>query len=169
MSSKRLFFALWPTDRQRDQLRNVISPAAKEVEGNAVYRGSWHVTLVFLGDVPEEHIPDIQAIANTVRFEPFRLRFDKAEFWPRPKVAVLSASTVPTELQHLVLSLESTLEKLDMSPETRTFRPHITIVRRARPFETQRLAQPALVEWSGFELMESVPEPGGSFYRPLKQ
>lgn len=169
MSSKRLFFALWPTDRQRDQLRNVISPAAKLVEGQAVYRGSWHVTLVFLGDVPEERIPDIRAIADSVRFEPFRLRFDKAEFWPRPKVAVLSASTVPTELQHLVLSLESTLEKLDMPPETRTFRPHITIVRRARSFETQRLAQPALVEWSGFELMESVREPGGAIYRPLKQ
>lgn len=169
MSSKRLFFALWPDDRQRDQLRNVISPAAKLVEGSAVYRGSWHVTLVFLGDVPDERIPEIQAIARAVKFEPFRTRFDKVEYWPRPKVAVLSASTVPTELQHLVLSLETMLEKLEVPLDTRTFRPHITIVRRARPFETQRLAQPALVEWSGFELMESVPEPGGSRYRPLKQ
>lgn len=169
MSSKRLFFALWPDDRQRDQLRNVISPAAKLVEGVAIYRGSWHVTLAFLGDVPEERIPDVQAIARSVNFEPFRTRFDKVEFWARPKVAALSASTAPTELRHLVLSLESMLEKLDVQRDTRTFRPHISIVRRARPFETQRLAQPALIEWSGFELMESVPEPGGRFYRPLKQ
>ena len=169
MSSKRLFFALWPDDRQRDQLRNVISPAAKVVEGAAIYRGSWHVTLVFLGDVADERIPDVQAVARAVKFEPFRIRFDKAEYWPRPKVAVLSASTVPTELQHLVLSLESMLEKLEIPLDTRTFRPHITIVRRARPFETERLAQPALIEWSGFELMESVAEPGGKRYRPLKQ
>lgn len=169
MSSKRLFFGLWPNDRQRDQLRNVISPAAKEVEGQAVYRGSWHVTLAFLGDIPEERIPEVQAIAHAVKFEPFRTRFDKAEYWARSKVAVLSAATVPTELQHLVLQLESMLEKLDVPTDEKTFRPHITIVRRARPFETQRLAQPALVEWTGFELIESVPEPGGVFYRPLKQ
>jgi 2'-5' RNA ligase len=169
LSSKRLFFALWPNDRQRDQLRNVISPAAKEVEGQAVYRGSWHVTLAFLGDIPEERIPEVRAIERAVKFEPFRTRFDKAEYWARPKVAVLSAATVPTELQHLVLQLETMLEKLDVPTDEKTFRPHITIVRRARPFETQRLAQPALVEWTGFELIESVPEPGGSSYRPLKQ
>ena len=48
MSVKRIFFALWPDDRQRDQLRNVISPAAKEVEGEAIHRGSWHVTLAVI-------------------------------------------------------------------------------------------------------------------------
>ena len=53
--------------------------------------------------------------------------------------------------------------------EDRTYRPHITVVRRANRFETQRLAQPALVEWSAFELVESVPEPGGVRYHPLKQ
>jgi len=169
MSSKRLFFALWPNDRQRDQMRNVISPAAKLVEGSAIFRGAWHVTLVFLGEVPEERIPEVQAIARAVKFQPFRTRFDKVEFWARPKVAALAATTVPTELQHLGLSLEVMLEKLGIATESRTFRPHITIVHRARPFETQRLARPALIEWSGFELMESVPQPGGALYRPLKQ
>jgi len=42
-------------------------------------------------------------------------------------------------------------------------------VRRARPFETQRLAQPAVVDWTGFELVESISQPGGATYRPLKQ
>ena len=44
-----------------------------------------------------------------------------------------------------------------------------TLVRRARHFDTQRLAQPAVIEWSGFELVESVAQPGGATYRPLKQ
>ena len=169
MNEKRIFFALWPNDQQRDQLRNVISPAAKLVEGSAVYRGSWHVTLAFIGEYPEYLIADLQAAAQAISFEPFRMRFDKAEFWPRPKIAVLATQSVPAELEQLVAALNGVLADAGISAESRSFRPHITIVRRARPFETQRLAQPALIEWSGFELVESVSGPRGVTYRPLKQ
>ena len=169
MSVKRIFFALWPNDRQRDQLRNVISPAAKLVEGAAVYRGSWHVTLAFIGEYPEYLIPDLHTATQEIPFEPFRMRFDKAEFWPRPKIAVLATQSVPAELDRLVAALNAALIDAGIVTESRSFRPHITIVRRARPFETQRLAQPALIEWSGFELIESVSGPGGVTYHPLKQ
>ena len=168
MSTKRLFFALWPDDRQRDQLRNAISPVAKLIEGQAVFRGSWHVTLAFIGEFPEEQIPTLQSAASALSVEPFRLRFDRAEFWPRPKVAVLAAQTVPPELERLVEGLNAVLTDNGVLPEQQRFRPHITIVKRARNFETQRLAQPAQVEWQGFELIESVTGPRGPSYYPLK-
>lgn len=169
MSTKRLFFGLWPDDRQRDQLRNAISPVAKLVEGSAVYRGEWHVTLAFVGDFEIRRIPELWLAMQAIQVEPFRLRFDRAEFWPRPKVAVLVAQTVPSELENLVASLNSILTDAGMLVEEQRFRPHITIVRRARPFETQRLAQPVTVEWSGFELIESVLDRGSRSYYPLKQ
>lgn len=169
MSTKRIFFALWPSDRQRDQLRNSITPVTKLIDGTAVFRGEWHVTLAFVGDFKESLIPALHHAAKLIRVEPFRLRFDRAEFWPRPKVGVLLAPTVPPELRHLVLSLEILLSKIGIEPESRTFRPHITIARRARPFETQRLAQPAIVEWSDFELVESVQSPRGRVYTPITQ
>ena len=169
MSSKRLFFALWPDDRQRDQLRNAISPVAKLVEGSAVYRGDWHVTLAFIGDFPERQVPHLLEAVRVIPVEPFRLRFERAEFWPRPKIAALVAQTVPVALEKLVGSLNLLLTDAGVLPEPYNFRPHITIVRRARPFETQRLAQPATVEWSGFELIESLPAQGGRTYVPLKQ
>ena len=169
MSEKRIFFALWPNDRQRDQLRNVISPAAKLVEGSAVYRGSWHVTLAFIGEYPEYLISGLQAAAQDMPFEPFRMRFDKAEFWPRPKIAVLATQSVPAELERLVAALNGVLTDAGIVTESRSLRPHITIVRRARPFETQRLAQPVIVEWTGVELIQSVSSPGSVVYSPLKQ
>jgi 2'-5' RNA ligase len=152
MSTRRLFFALWPDDRQRDRLRDHISPVAKLVEGQHVYRGSWHVTTAFIGDFEEGLIPDL-----------------RVEFWPRPRVACLVAATVPIELEQLVDSLNGVLADFDVPVEDRTYRPHITVVRRANRFETQRLAQPAVVEWSGFELIESVSQPGGARYSPVKQ
>lgn len=169
MNTKRLFFGLWPDDRQRDQLRNAISPVAKLVEGAAVYRGEWHVTLAFVGDFDERRIPELQQAANNVVFEPFRLRFDRAEFWPRPKIAALAAQTVPAELERLVSSLNIVLTDAGVLVEPQVFRPHVTIVRRARPFETQRLAQPVTVDWAGFELIESVSERGSHSYHPVKQ
>ena len=169
MSKKRLFFALWPDERQRETLRNAISPVAKNVEGSAVYRGNWHVTLAFIGDFPERQIPYLLEAVRVIPIEPFRLRFERAEFWPRPKVAVLAAQTVPVELEKLVSSLNMLLTDSGVLPAPYNFRPHITIVKRARPFETQRLAQPVVVEWSGFELVESVAAQGGRTYRPLKQ
>ena len=134
-----------------------------------VYRGNWHVTTAFIGDFPEARVPELQARAAEIAVEPFRLRFDRVEFWPRPKVACLVGSTVPPELQRLVDAQNSLLADFGITVEDRTYRPHITVVRTARPFETQRLAQAAVIEWTGFELVESISQPGGAIYRPLKQ
>ena len=169
MSTRRLFFGLWPDHRQRDRLRDFITPLAKEVDGRIIDRHKWHVTLAFIGDFEERLIPALQNAASEIEFEPFRLRFDRLEFWPRPKVACLVTPTVPPELQALVQQLNGLLLRAGKLVEERTYRPHITVARNARPFETMRPAQAAITEWSSFELIESLPERGGAVYRPLDQ
>ena len=169
MSTKRVFFALWPDSRQRDRLRDVINSVARNVEGKAVDRREWHITLAFIGDIDEQRIPDLQARASQINVEPFRLGFDRLEFWARPKVACLVTATVPTELEKLVAELNAVMQEFGVIPKDRTYRPHITVSRSVRAFTTERLAQRATTEWSGFELIESVSSPGGVSYVPLKQ
>lgn len=169
MASKRLFFALWPDDRQRDRLRDVINSVAKTVEGKAVDRRSWHITLAYIGEYPEEQIPDLQARAREIEVKPFTLSFDRLEYWPRPKIACMVGPTVPAELEALVLDLHGLMQDVGLVPEDRTYRPHITVVRNARAFTAERLSQRTATDWSGFELIESVGGPGGASYRPLKQ
>jgi 2'-5' RNA ligase len=65
--------------------------------------------------------------------------------------------------------LNLVLQEVGVTTEDRTYRPHITVVRNARTFATERLTQRATTEWSGFELMESQSGPGGVRYIPLKQ
>ncbi len=168
-TNKRLFFALWPDGRQRERLRDSVAPMAKVVEGKTVFRGNWHVTLAFLGDTPATLVPALQQRMAEIPFEPFRLRFDRIEYWARPKVACLVPSVVPVDLQQLVARLNAVLVDMGLSPEDKTYRPHMTLVRNARPFETQRLAQPMTIEWTGFELLESISERGEVRYLPLKQ
>ena len=169
MNTKRLFFALWPDHRQRERLRDVVGSVAKTVEGRAVDRRDWHVTVAFVGPFPENRVPYLLERAAQIEVEPFRLNFDRLEFWPRPKVASLCAATVPPALQQLVDSLNGVLLDLGLKPEDRNYRPHITVVRNARAFTTERLTQRVTTEWSSFELVESVPVPGGVNYVPLKQ
>lgn len=169
MNTKRVFFALWPDHRQRDRLRDTINSVARTVEGRPVDRRNWHVTLAFIGTFPEHRVPYLLERAAEIQVEPFRLIFDRLEFWPRPRVASLCAVSVPPALQALVDSLNTIMLDLGMHPEDRAYRPHITVVRNARQFATERLAQRAVTEWSGFELMESLSGPGGVRYEPLKQ
>lgn len=169
MNSKTVFFSLWPDDRQRDRLRDVINSVAKTVEGKPVDRREWHITLVYVGSVPEQEIADLLERASRIEVEPFRLSFDRMEFWARPKIACIVAPTVPVELESLNSSLSSIVQDFGVVPTDRTYRPHITVARNARTFAAERLMQRATTEWSSFELMESVPVPGGVTYRPLKQ
>ena len=77
--------------------------------------------------------------------------------------------TVPDELRPLTSDLEALLLPYDIAPENLEYRPHVTAVRPARPFELIRLARPLEMHWSGFELVESISMPGSIQYRPLKQ
>lgn len=169
MSARTLFFALWPDDRQRDRLRDVINAVAKTVEGKPVARRNWHITLAYVGQFPEEQVFELREKASQIPVEPFQLSFNRLEYWPRPKIAALMSPTVPAELQTLVSKLNEVLVDVGVMPDDRTYRPHITVVRGARPFSTERLAHRATTQWSRFELIESVAGPGGISYLPLKQ
>jgi len=167
VNTKRIFFSLWPDNRQRDRLRDFISPAAKLVEGRAVDRRDWHVTLTYIGDLDVRFIPGLMDSARAIIMEPFRLRLDRLEFWPRQKIAAVVPPRVPTEMETLVDRLNRLVTDLGVDAEDRIYRPHITVVRAARAFEPIRLVQSAEIEWSSFELLESVSEQGRTWYRPL--
>jgi 2'-5' RNA ligase len=164
-----LFFALWPDAAQRARLRDIVSSEAKHLEGRAVDRGNWHVTLVFIGNSNASLVPVLLARAAELPVTPFRLRFDRIEYWARPRIACLVPSTVPAELTALHDSLNALMIDLGHTVETRSYRPHVTLLRAARPFAAARLAQPATFEFGEFELVESRSAAGGVRYIPLKQ
>ena len=101
--------------------------------------------------------------------ERLRVDFDRIEYWARARIACLAPAAIPAALERLVVALNELLTEFGHRPEDRQYRPHLTLARAARPFATQRLAQPLTLEWSDFELVESIHEQGGVRYLPLKQ
>jgi 2'-5' RNA ligase len=168
-TNKRLFFALWPSEKQRRRIHSALEPHRAGLSGKWTARDNWHVTLVFVGSFPERDIPALQAAASKVRCPPFTLRFERIDYWAGPKIMCLEAGLLPDQLAGLVRSLESAASAFGYQSEKRPYRPHMTIARRAKFFNPITLAQPVELQWSGFALIESLSMPGGVRYRPLKQ
>ena len=169
MSRKRIFFALWPSAKQRRQIDAAIELYKAGLAGRWTIRDNWHVTLVFIGGFPEADIPALQVAAGGVECPDIELRFERIDFWKRPRIMCLHSDFVPDQLTDLVRSLESAAKSFGFRPEKRPYRPHMTIARKARVFEPITLAQPVELHWSRFHLIESLPTPAGVQYKPLKQ
>ena len=89
-----------------------------------------HITLHFLGNVAEEHVPALK-LGLSFDWPGCTLELDRAEVWPGG-IAVLEASRVPPELDRLHARLGAALAELGVPVESRRYRPHATLGRKGQ-------------------------------------
>lgn len=97
-----------------------------------------HVTLRFLGNVPE---PACQMVAERsalalADLEPYRLRLDTVRAVPRARSASLlwiAPSVGGEETAELASRLAQATAFLDFEPDNHAFKAHVTLVRARRP------------------------------------
>ena len=141
---QRLFFALWPDDAVRAELR-AAQEAMPRRGGRPVHVEDIHITLAFLGQVDPERRACMEAAAAGVRGGTFDLLIDRQGYWPRPRVAWCAPSEVPDALGELVRCLNRALAPCAYEPERRAYRPHVTLFRDSRAVPEGPLAR--LVHW----------------------
>lgn len=90
-----------------------------------------HLTLAFLGDVPQSRLPSIQDCARQIVADSFILIFDQLGWWRHNQVAWASCSHTEPGLLQLVQSLQTGLEALGFPREKRAYVPHVTLLRKA--------------------------------------
>lgn len=163
----RLFFALWPDAALRERLWRDTAALRKAGGGRPVARDNLHLTLAFLGSVPPADLPALRSAAAQVQAPDFDLVLDTADYWKRPQLLVLAPSVVAAPLAGLASQLWQALSPLGFVPEARTFRPHVTLARRARDPGLQALAGPLCWPVREFCLVRSVTDSGGARYEPL--
>jgi 2'-5' RNA ligase len=161
----RLFYALWPDPDVRAALSASARPLLEACRGRRVPKRNYHLTLAFLGSVPEQRLDELHAAAGQVAVEPFTLRIDRHGHWRGPQVAWLGCSQPPAAATQLVADLRAAREPLGFQPDPRPFRPHLTVLRGCRACDWDGEIAP--VEWpvSGFVLARSETLPGGPVYR----
>lgn len=172
----RLFVAIPLPERVRMQLASVQSglQGARWIRPENI-----HLTLRFIGEVPNDVAADIDAALGSIEAPRFTVEIDGIGSFKRGKHPhALWAGIARTEpLMRLQAKIESALVRAGLDPEERKFAPHVTLARlrdvrrgrveawaqahgsfRATPFEADR-----------FVLFSSFLASAGAIYTPERE
>lgn len=177
----RLFVALELTEEVRAAVRALIArlePAGADLRW--VRPEGMHLTLKFIGEVPEEKLAPLQAaLGAVVSAAPVALNFHGLGYFPNeraPRVLWVGAQA-SANLAPLAADLEAALEPLGIAREKRPFSPHLTLGRfrssKGLPRLQEEIARlPGLdfgrVETRELALYQSRLAPGGAQYTRLR-
>jgi 2'-5' RNA ligase len=146
----RSFLAFSLPDAFRSVIEDVLPDlrdASRDVKW--VQPGSVHLTVVFLGSLPEVSLAGVkQAAAGACTGEaPFRLAVKGTGFFPnprRPRVVWLGLEGEIERMGSLRDALQDALEPFGIQRETRPFRPHLTLGRFRKQGRMNRSLEEAM-------------------------
>ncbi len=136
-----------------------------------------HLTLRFIGDVPDATAALLEQTLATIQADAFSLRLRGFDVFPsrrKPRV-LFAALQAPPALFALQQDIEDAVVSLNLAPEDKPFHPHVTVARlkNARPQAVrgflrthQDFALPPFTA-EAFHLYESQLAPSGSVYTRL--
>ncbi len=165
---QRLFFALWPAPEIQQQLHGIGRVALGRHPGRLVAPESVHLTLVFLGTVPADRIPQVEETASTITWQALELSFDRIGWFRRARVMWVGCSHTPDSLIAYVDRLRAGLSAADLSVDTRPFKPHVTLVRKVRRPPAQHEMEAVVCRFDHVHLVRSLPLEGESRYEILR-
>ncbi|KPL02733.1 MAG: hypothetical protein AMJ73_08350 [candidate division Zixibacteria bacterium SM1_73] len=144
--------------------------------------GNIHITLKFLGEVPEEKIDEVFSATELALkgAKSFKMNLKGMGAFPdfrRPRVIWIGTGKGGEELSDMANKIEDEMEKIGYPKEKRKFSPHFTIGRVKSPKNIEKLVE--LVKSADFEtedievnevtVMKSQLHPAGAIYTPLKK
>jgi len=168
MNSKRLFLALWPDDKVRDEIASICKELSPDT-GRIIPASDIHITLVFLGSISQVQIDSLVFATDKIHAESFSLKIDLSGWWKKPKILWLAPDFIPESLFSLVRDIKKLANDQKISLELRPYTPHITIARDvSRNINTDEF-QPIHWYCRDFCLVESVSTNKRVEYRILRR
>ncbi len=140
---------------------------------------STHITLKFLGELPESRITKITETLGNLECEGFVFRIGSVGFIPnrrRPRVVYLGVGEGAFELCELAERIEEAMMRIGVPRERRSFTPHLTITRIKNHWQVRDVPKTIeetlserefSVEAREVKLKKSVLTPSGPIYSDL--
>jgi 2'-5' RNA ligase len=164
----RVFFALWPTAAEREQLAAWQKPLKHLCGGRAMRGEILHSTLVFVGQVKFCRLEALCLAAQQISCDGFELCFDEARYWGHNHIVYAAPRHTPQQLAKLVEALEQHLTEHRFNFDRRKYQPHVTLLRNTQWSDTPLPAmRPVSWRISDFVLVQSAPHDGIADYRVL--
>ena len=138
MATQRLFagIALSPESREIVKTLGLRLRALARRPLSLTRPGNAHLTLKFLGNVPEADVPAVRAALAAVARSPFDLQPAGGGFFPgpeRPRIIWTGLARGTPECRELAAAVDAALAPLGFAPESRPFAPHLTLARVRTP------------------------------------
>ncbi len=152
----------------RREIAALRSRMAQEYCGRETRADTLHLTLLFVGNIPDLRVPTLLACGDRVRAQSFNLTLDACSHFDESKVAWLGATEPPVALADLQQAIQREAAQDSFSGGHDHFVPHVTMARHCKLFPAPR-ATPA-IEWNvqDFVLIDVRSTPGGPVYRVLR-
>lgn len=168
---RRVFFALWPDAATAATLSGWACRAHAAFGGRVMRPETLHLTLAFLGTVPLDRIADLTALLDEASLIGGSLRLDRYGRFHGPRIVWAGPSATPPWLDALHGWLWRALARRGCARPDESFRPHVSLLRRAAPGDLDALPAPEPLDWTPCRcvLAASVPSPAGSFYEILAE
>ncbi len=178
--NKRLFLALllpeefneWLAHKQ-EKLKKFFKK--KRLSARWVQPKNFHITVCFLGEIPEKHLPQIIALSQGIAQEtkPFSLRFWDIVSAPphRPPTMIWATFQSASYFSFLVSQAQTTFKDFLPLQNHRQTIPHLTLARFSLPFPTQislREKPSFTLNFSSLSLIESHLYPDGPQYEVIE-
>lgn len=134
---------------------------------------NYHITLRFIGEVSEPQAEDIASALAAISCKPFDLQIKGCGVFGQDQPRALWAGVAPNEaLTVLHKKIEHAFQRMGLAPDTRKFKPHITLarLRNTEPLKVQQFIQdhslykPPPIAIDSFGLYSSDLSHSGSIY-----
>lgn len=166
----RVFFALWPSTADAARLAAIARAQAAPTGGHPTRQETIHLTLAFLGDIPESRLPELIAAAQTVRAPALTLELDRLGYWRHNRIRWAGCSETPPALGDLAARLHEALKAASFPADRdhADFVPHITLLSKCTRAAAPQAIEPPL-RWTlgEFVLVRSRLDAEGANYERL--
>ncbi len=99
---------------------------------------TFHLTLRFFGEIDEALARDLDHELGQIIAAPFEMRLkDAGSFGGREPSAVWVGAEAPPALARIATGCETAARRVGLAPESRTFRPHVTLASLHGTTDTQ--------------------------------
>ena len=185
MSGERIrsFIAV---DLDDADIRNRISNAQQDLERTGaslkiVHADIMHLTLRFLGEIPQPTVQRVIEAMGGIRFQPFEVEFSGVGVFPnlrRISVVWVGIKRGQDQLADIFQQLEPKLRQMGLPPDSKGFSPHMTVARvrsgvnkdqLARCVERMREVEFGNMKVAAVRLKKSTLTPRGPIYTTIHE
>jgi 2'-5' RNA ligase len=173
-------------DLEDPEIRNRITKAQEDLERTGaslkiVNPDIMHLTLRFLGEIPQPTVQRVMEAMNTLHFQTFEVKFSGVGVFPnlrRISVVWIGIVQGQEELGEIFRQLEPKLRQAGLPPDNKGFSPHMTVARvrsgvrkdeLAKCIESMREVEFGSMKVAAVRLKKSDLTPRGPIYTTIHE